>query len=97
MNATRASESPTLRREVAQLLRRLRAIRRANASQDERANRMQRELIRAGRVSSFIAFRRLSTDAEPVAVADHDKLRAAGARRAPAVVAAVAEPADRCA
>jgi hypothetical protein len=77
MNATRASESQTLRQEVAQLLRRLRAIRQDGTSQDEQADRMQRELIKAGRVSSFIFFRRRSSSADPVPAVDHSKLRAA--------------------
>lgn len=78
MNATRASENQTLRYEVAQLLRRLRAIRRDGTTQDAQADRMQRELIKAGRVSSFIFFRRHKSDADPVPAVDHGKLRAAG-------------------
>ena len=75
MNPTRASENQALRTELARLLRRLRAIRREASSHDEQASRTQRELVKAGRVSSFIFFQRRNAAAVPVPAVDHEKLR----------------------
>jgi len=55
MKAVRSSESVRIRRELAQLLRRLRAIRREKLSDDELADRVKFALTEAGSIRQFVA------------------------------------------
>ena len=57
MKPMRSMESARLRRDLAQLLRRLRTIRQAKLSHDELAQRVNVAMTEAGDVSRFVAFR----------------------------------------
>lgn len=76
MKRTRSSETVSLRRDLAQLLRRLRAIRRERLDEQELTARMTSALGQAGSISRFIEFRSSRDSGRAMACVNHGMLDA---------------------
>jgi hypothetical protein len=96
MRPVRSSETVKLRRDLAQLLRRLRAIRREKLSNEQVAEHIAAALDQASTIGRFIASRtRRDEPGAPIPDVDHRKLLAA--EPGPAVAPADSVIAERCA